>query len=82
MSACTKIGVCTADGVTMMIIDPRGGMISESSHTVKTLDAAREWFANAKESDLPIEVTQSTTGNGRVFIRIKNNKGQSIYKRG
>lgn len=65
-----------------MIQDPRGGKISESTHHVKTLDKAKEWYSDIKESDLPIEITQSTTSNGRVFITIKNNNGKLIYSRG
>lgn len=41
-------------------ICPCGGPLKDSSHEVKTLSKAREWFADIPEVHLPILVQQRT----------------------
>jgi hypothetical protein len=61
---------------------PRGSIVTESTHTVKTLDKARDWFDDITSDDLPITVNQFKSGNGRLRVQIYNNKGRLIHNRG
>ncbi len=61
---------------------PRGGACTESTHKVKTLDTAQEWFVDAKESDLPMTVQQWKTQDGRICAIFSNSNGERIGARG
>lgn len=60
---------------------PRGGIATESTHTVTTLSKAQEWFADARENDLPITVQQYTTPDGRIKAVIYSD-GVKIHTKG
>ena len=61
---------------------PKGGLISETEHQVKTIAKAVEWFAGAKESDLPIKIRQFTAKGGRCMIKVSDKNGKLIHQRG
>lgn len=60
---------------------PRGSTCTESTHEVKTIDKALEWFDQCHESDLPITINTFKSSNGRMRVKIYS-KNQLIYKRG
>lgn len=60
----------------------RGSTTTESTHEVKTLAKAKEWFSDVLESDLPIKVNQHTAANGRIYATIFNNRNEQIHRRG
>ena len=62
--------------------NPRGGNCRESTHKVTTLKCAQEWYAKAKESDLPMTVLQWTTPNGRTMAIFSDYNGQIIGEKG
>lgn len=41
-------------------ICPCGGPLKDSSHTVKTIEAAQNWFPNIELADLPVLILQRT----------------------
>lgn len=57
-------------------------MCSESSHQVKTMAKAAEWFPRVVTSQLPITVDSSTGAGGRVCVRIYSASGKLIERRG
>lgn len=61
---------------------PKGSTCTESSHEVKTLDKALEWYPGCDETDLPIRIEQRKGAGGRIFARIYNVNNHIIYKRG
>lgn len=60
----------------------RGSICTESTHEVKTMQKAQEWYQDVKESDLPITVYSSASSNGRLYARIYGVKGNLIHVRG
>lgn len=64
------------------MICPRGSECTESTHEVKTLPKAREWFPGAEEKHLPITVNQSKAYNGRIMAIITDRHGAVVYRRG
>jgi len=65
-----------------MSLDPKGGLLVDSCHEVKTLRVAREWYPNTVENDLPIRVAMQTASNGRFTARITNQAGKLLVTRG
>ena len=61
---------------------PRGSSCTESTHEVKTLAKAQEWCSKADESDLPLQIEQRKSSDGRVMIKVYNCKGTLIESRG
>ena len=61
---------------------PRGGTCTESTHKVKTLDTAQEWFSGATDGDLPMTVLQWKTSDGRICAIFSNSNGERIGDRG
>lgn len=61
---------------------PKGSILKETQHEVKTLDTAKEWFAGVQNYDLPIRITQRTAENGRCMITVFDNNGKKIHQRG
>jgi len=64
------------------MICPRGSICTESTHEVKTMGAAINWFAGVKECDLPITVNVHKSSNGRVMFYVRNSSNNLIYKKG
>ena len=62
--------------------DKFGYECKSSSHEVKTLEKAQEWYSKVTVDDLPITVDQRTTVVGRVFARIYNKDGKLLGTRG
>jgi hypothetical protein len=62
--------------------DPKGGQLTESSHTVKTLAKALEWFDGVAEDNLPVTIEKKTTSDGRIHYKIIDRSGAVIYRRG
>ena len=62
--------------------NPRGGSCTESTHKVKTIETAREWFDGAQESDLPMTVMQWKAPGGRIAVIFINANGRRIGSRG
>jgi len=61
---------------------PNGSECKESSHQVKTMNKAIEWFTGVKENDLPIVISQAKALNGRIRVLIYNANDELIYKKG
>jgi len=61
---------------------PRGSETTESTHTVKTFEKAREWYQYVDVQDLPIKIEQNKAFNGRLAITIRDKDGYIIHKRG
>lgn len=58
-----------------------GGIMSESTHEVKTLKKAIEWGKNVKESELPLKIHQNKCeGCGRLSYLAENNAGFIIRR--
>ena len=64
------------------MICPKGSECTETTHEVKTMAGAREWFDNVNESDLPIIVNQVKSTDGRLMIKIYSKDKQLIHSRG
>jgi len=62
--------------------NPKGGECRTSSHEVKTLKTGREWLSSVTANDLPVQIDQRTTSDGRMFAYIYNKDGKLIGKRG
>ena len=56
-------------------------MCKQSTHEVKTLDKAREWYPEVAEGQLPIHVEQMTASNGRVRVVVSSD-GVVVHSRG
>ena len=65
----------------MSVDNPRGGPVIESTHTVKTLSKAREWYSQCVESDLPIKVNQQDA-SGRLMVRVYDKNYKMVSSRG
>ena len=61
---------------------PKGSACVDSTHEVKTINRAIDWYELVTESDLPIKVIQNKSGDGRVMIKVYNCKGTLIESRG
>lgn len=61
---------------------PRGSICTESTHTVKTLEKAAEWFPDVSAQDLPVTVKTYKAGNGRMLIKVYGSKNTLIHTRG
>lgn len=61
---------------------PKGSNCTISTHTVKSLKTAKEWFPDAHKEQLPIKVYQETALNGRMFAIISDKSGDVIHRRG
>jgi len=70
-SSCLAI---TVTGVHMAIDNPRGANCTERTHTVRTLDKAKEWLNSVEAKDLPITIHQ-TYANTRLHRLIVNKHG-------
>lgn len=64
------------------MICPKGSECTETTHDVKTIAVAREWFDGVNVSDLPITVNQVKSSNGRLMLKIYSKDKQLIYSRG
>ena len=62
--------------------NPRGGTCTESSHKVTKLETAKEWFPDAKESDLPMGILQWKALGGRICAIFTNSQGERVGSRG
>ena len=60
---------------------PKGSICTESTHEVKTLAKALEWFPSCLESHLPLTINTYKAHDGRLQINIYS-KGRLIHKRG
>jgi hypothetical protein len=60
----------------------RGSVCKEQSHTVKTIDKAREWFPDAEIIDLPLRIEQRISSSGRIYARFFNKAGKLIGTKG
>ena len=61
---------------------PKGLPCVESTHSVKTLAKAAEWYPAISASDMPIRIEQRIGEGGRVLAKIYSCSGQLIHKRG
>jgi hypothetical protein len=62
---------------------PRGSETLSSQHEVKTIEKAEEWCRKPiSEDDLPLTIHQDKTPNGRIRVKIFNDKGSLIVERG
>ena len=61
---------------------PRGSTVTESTHLVKTIEKAKEWYPLTKDDHLPIKIEQYTASNYRVMVKIWDKNGNFIYARG
>lgn len=61
---------------------PRGSVCSESTHEVKTLDKALEWYPSALAIHLPITVNTHKAQGGRLLIKVYSIDGLLLHKRG
>ena len=61
---------------------PRGSLVTETTHQVKKINTAREWYSEVNDKDLPISVTQYTALNGRCVIKIRDKENNIIHQRG
>lgn len=61
---------------------PKGSICTESTHQVKTLKGAREWWLKAEESMLPVKITQHTSADGRIHLSIRDKNGTLVHRRG
>lgn len=61
---------------------PKGGQITEQTHTVKTILKAREWHSGTSEVDLPVTIQKSTTTDGRVHYKVISKDGEKLYQKG
>jgi hypothetical protein len=62
--------------------DPRGGMLSESTHQVKTIGKARKWYVDCYEHQLPITINQNISSDGRIFLRVYDKYKNLLYSKG
>lgn len=60
---------------------PRGHETTTSTHVVKTLSQAKEWYDGTVPSDLPVTIWQDKAGT-RIRITVLNNKKEIIHRRG
>ena len=60
----------------------RGSNCKEQSHTVKTIDKAREWFPGAEIIDLPLRIDQRISSSGRIYARFFDKDGELIGIKG
>ena len=58
---------------------PKGGQITEQTHTVKTMAKAKEWYAEVAEDDLPVSIQKSITSEGRIHYKVINRGGEKLY---
>jgi len=61
---------------------PRGSYCRESTHQVKTMDKALEWYPEALESHLPITVTSQVASDGRRHVKVHDLNDNLIFTRG
>jgi hypothetical protein len=61
---------------------PRGSICRESTHQVKTIDVAQQWFSGVTIKDLPITVQGWKSSGGRIMYWVSNNMGELIFKKG
>ena len=61
---------------------PKGGQITEQTHTVKTMTKAKEWYAEVAEDDLPVTIQKSLTTDGRMHYKVINRDGEKLYQKG
>jgi len=61
---------------------PKGSILRESEHDVKTIKSAKEWFSDIEEDQMPIKVRQYTAKNGRCMIKVFDNKNKLVHQRG
>lgn len=61
---------------------PRGSSCTESTHEVKTMVKAQEWCAVASQGDLPLQIEQMKSQDGRLMVKIYNCNGKLIESRG
>lgn len=64
------------------MICTKGSECSDSTHKVKTIKKAVEWFPGVVTSELPISVHQRISKAGRVYARIYACNGDLIHTRG
>ena len=65
----------------MSVDNPKGGPVVESTHTVKTLSKAQEWYSDCQESDLPIKVFKQDAST-RLRVRVYDNNDKLISSKG
>tara|TARA_R110000823_G_scaffold287656_1_gene405925 strand:- start:44 stop:241 length:198 start_codon:yes stop_codon:yes gene_type:complete len=65
----------------MSVDNPKGGPVSESTHSVKTINKAREWYSKCVESELPIKINQQDA-NGRLRVRVYDNNDNMVSSKG
>jgi len=61
---------------------PKGSICAESTHEVKTLKGAKEWWGKINESMLPVKITQQTSADGRIHLSIRDKNGTLVHRRG
>jgi len=64
------------------MICPKGSLCSESTHEVKTLSVAQQWFNDVIESQLPITVNTFNGEGGRLRISVFDCDNNLIHRRG
>ena len=65
----------------MSVDNPKGGPVIESTHSVKTLAKAKEWYSDCTEDDLPILVLQQDAST-RLRVRVYDNNDKLISSKG
>ena len=69
-------------GVDSMSVDnPKGGTVIESTHIVKTISKAREWYSQCVDSELPIKINQQDA-SGRLRVRVYDNNDKMVSSKG
>ena len=61
---------------------PRGSETTDTTHEVKTLSKAKEWFAGALEEHLPLCINQQIATGGRRRISVFSASGELLHRRG
>lgn len=61
---------------------PRGSICKESTHSVSSLLAAKEWWPDVTCDDLPVTVVQQTASNGRVMYLVYDQSKSLRFRKG
>tara|TARA_R110001606_G_C15105556_1_gene620255 strand:- start:44 stop:316 length:273 start_codon:yes stop_codon:yes gene_type:complete len=73
--------VSTTGAYNMSVDNPKGGTVVESTHSVKTINKAREWYSQCVESELPIKINQQDA-DGRLRVRVYDNNDKMVSSKG
>lgn len=60
----------------------KGSECDYSSSRVHTIEYAKNWYPEVKESQMPIRVLQHKSSRGRIYAEIYDNKDNLIHRRG